>query len=236
MNSPWTLPDYWVWRNYTDAWNKANIGTIMGNSMFVALTTVVLTLIAASLCAYIIARENSIIVKGVFWSMIGLIMLPGSILFIPLYVEISKFGLINSYWGVILPLCAFGIPFAVYVLTDYIRLISQEIFDSATIDGCGRFQTFIRIVLPLMITPVQTVFAIQFIGVWNEYLLPLLILQDKDKLLIPTILATFKIGLLTIDYGVAFAAIIISSLPAILIFIFMNRHFVQGLTAGAVKE
>jgi raffinose/stachyose/melibiose transport system permease protein len=145
-------------------------------------------------------------------------------------------GLINSYWGVILPLSAFGIPFAVYVLTDYIRLISQEIFDSATIDGCGRFQTFVRIVLPLLITPVQTVFAIQFIGVWNEYLLPLLVLQDKDKYLIPTILATFKLGLTTMDYGLAFAAIVISSFPAILIFTFLNRSFVKGLTAGAVKE
>jgi raffinose/stachyose/melibiose transport system permease protein len=204
--------------------------------LFVTITSVLITLFSACLSSYIFARENKIVLKILYWLFLSALVIPGTILFLPLYVEINQMGLIGSYWGVILPNVAFGIPFAIFLMTDFIKSISPELFDSATIDGCSRFQAFYRIVLPLIKTPMQAVIAVQFINVWNDFILPLLILQNPDKQLVPFTLSSFITGLYSTDHGPQFAAIVISSIPCILIFTFMNRQFVNGFISGAVKE
>ena len=204
------------------------------NSAVVALTTVLLVLVLAVCAAYSLARlrpRGSGVLSGLI--MAGLTV-PAIALVVPIYSLVDRAGLFDTYWAVIVPLTALSIPFGVLVGSNYIRAIPREVFEAAMLDGASDLRILVSVVVPIS-RPILSVIAVfTFLAAWNEYLLPLLFLQDVDLKVvtqIPTYFQSQRLG----DTPKIFAANVLISVPIILFYLFLQNTFRKGLSSGAVK-
>lgn len=204
------------------------------NSAVVALTTVLLVLVLAVCAAYSLARlrpRGSGVLSGLI--MAGLTV-PAIALVVPIYSLVDRAGLFDTYWAVIVPLTALSIPFGVLVGSNYIRAIPREVFEAAMLDGASDLRILVSIVVPVS-RPILSVIAVfTFLAAWNEYLLPLLFLQDVDLKVVTQIPTYFQSQRL-VDTPKIFAANVLISVPIILFYLFLQNTFRKGLSSGAVK-
>lgn len=204
------------------------------NSLIVAGTTVLLVLILSITAAYAFALLRP---RGsVFGTVVVLagLSLPGVALIVPLFSVVQGLGLLNTYWAVIVPLCALAIPFGVLVASNFIRSLPVEIYEAGRLDGANDIQFFWHILLP-MCRPILAVVAIfTFLGAWNEYLLPLIFIQSTDMQVLTQVPTYFQ-SERGVDLAKIFAANILISLPVVAAYIGLQRVFRAGLTAGAIK-
>lgn len=204
------------------------------NSAVVALTTVLLVLVLAVCAAYSLARlrpRGSGVLSGLI--MAGLTV-PAIALVVPIYSLVDRAGLFDTYWAVIVPLTALSIPFGVLVGSNYIRAIPREVFEAAMLDGASDLRILVSIVVPIS-RPILSVIAVfTFLAAWNEYLLPLLFLQDVDLKVVTQIPTYFQSQRL-VDTPKIFAANVLISVPIILFYLFLQNTFRKGLSSGAVK-
>ena len=204
------------------------------NRAVVALTTVLLVLVLAVCAAYSLARlrpRGSGVLSGLI--MAGLTV-PAIALVVPIYSLVDRAGLFDTYWAVIVPLTALSIPFGVLVGSNYIRAIPREVFEAAMLDGASDLRILVSIVVPVS-RPILSVIAVfTFLAAWNEYLLPLLFLQDVDLKVVTQIPTYFQSQRL-VDTPKIFAANVLISVPIILFYLFLQNTFRKGLSSGAVK-
>lgn len=204
------------------------------NSAVVALTTVLLVLVLAVSAAYSLARlrpRGSGVLSGLI--MAGLTV-PAIALVVPIYSLVDRAGLFDTYWAVIVPLTALSIPFGVLVGSNYIRAIPREVFEAAMLDGASDLRILVSVVVPIS-RPILSVIAVfTFLAAWNEYLLPLLFLQDVDLKVVTQIPTYFQSQRL-VDTPKIFAANVLISVPIILFYLFLQNTFRKGLSSGAVK-
>jgi len=204
------------------------------NSAVVALTTVLLVLVLAVCAAYSLARlrpRGSGVLSGLI--MAGLTV-PAIALVVPIYSLVDRAGLFDTYWAVIVPLTALSIPFGVLVGSNYIRAIPREVFEAAMLDGASDLRILVSVVVPIS-RPILSVIAVfTFLAAWNEYLLPLLFLQDVDLKVVTQIPTYFQSQRL-VDTPKIFAANVLISVPIILFYLFLQNTFRKGLSSGAVK-
>ena len=204
------------------------------NSAVVALTTVLLVLVLAVSAAYSLARlrpRGSGILSGLI--MAGLTV-PAIALVVPIYSLVDRAGLFDTYWAVIVPLTALSIPFGVLVGSNYIRAIPREVFEAAMLDGASDLRILVSVVVPVS-RPILSVIAVfTFLAAWNEYLLPLLFLQDVDLKVVTQIPTYFQSQRL-VDTPKIFAANVLISVPIVLFYLFLQNTFRKGLSSGAVK-
>ena len=204
------------------------------NSAVVALTTVLLVLVLAVCAAYSLARlrpRGSGVLSGLI--MAGLTV-PAIALVVPIYSLVDRAGLFDTYWAVIVPLTALSIPFGVLVGSNYIRAIPREVFEAAMLDGASDLRILVSVVVPIS-RPILSVIAVfTFLAAWNEYLLPLLFLQDVD-LKVVTQISTYFQSQRLVDTPKIFAANVLISVPIILFYLFLQNTFRKGLSSGAVK-
>lgn len=234
FSSPFSLPMHIEYQNYYIAWIKAKLGIGFLNSMYISFATVVIVVIVSVLASYVLAMVRNRVTKFLYILFIIAVMVPPDVLFLTSYFQLRDFHLINNLWGVILPSVALGIPLSIFILTNFIRDIPGALIDSGTIDGCSRFKILLNIVVPLITAPSGAVIIFQFTGIWNSFMLPLVILR-KDRLkVLPLILNSF-IGQYTIQYGQLFAAIMITFLPVLIVFVIYQKQFMQGVAQGAIK-
>ncbi|MGP3934559.1 carbohydrate ABC transporter permease [Nonomuraea sp. KM88] len=222
------------WRNFVVIVGTTPFLRFLSNSFVIAVVTVALVLIMAMAAAYATAvlrpRGASLITVLI---LAGLSM-PAIALAVPVFSLVQTFGLFDTYWAVIIPLTALSIPFGVLVGGNYIRAIPVEIFEAAKLDGSGSFRTLVSIVVPIC-RPVLSVIAIfSFLAAWNEYLLPLLFLQDVDLKVVTQVPTYFQSQRL-VDTPKVFAANVLISLPIVAVYLALQRTFRRGLTGGAVK-
>ena len=161
-------------------------------------------------------------------------MIPFQVMLAPLFTVVNRLGLINTYVGLILPYLAFGIPYQVFILHGFFRGIPKELSEAALIDGAGHFTTFRRIFLPITLPILAALFILDFVATWNEFAMALVLMQDKDMWTLPLGLMSFQ-GQFSNEYGQFNAAIVITVLPAVIVYLIFQRYFVSGLTSGAVK-
>jgi ABC-type glycerol-3-phosphate transport system permease component len=231
----WGLPSRLRFENYLNVWETARLGRAFFNSFYISIFTVLFVVVISILASYAFAREKSRVMKGIYISFIAAMMVPPDVLFLTIFFQVRDLGLINSLWGVIFPSVSLGLPLSIFILTNYIKDLPQSLFDSAKMDGCSRFRRLISIALPLIKAPLGAVIVFQFTGIWNSFILPLIILRRTELRVLPQALNSF-IGQFTVRYTEMFAAIILTFIPVLLIFIFFQRSFMQGMTQGAVKE
>lgn len=218
---------------YTDVLALSGFARWLFNSTVVAVTATLGTLLVQSMAAYAFARKQFPARDLIFNLVLAGLMVPGAMTLIPLFLIARDFGLINSYAGLIIPSLA-G-PLGVFLLRQYMLGIPQSLLDAARIDGCREFGVYWRIVMPLSLPALGTLSIITFTAHWREFLWPLLIATDDSMKTLPVGLASLR-GQFSTDYGAQMAGTLLSLLPVIVVFLCLQRYFIRGLTAGALKE
>ena len=228
------LPYEWVWRNYWDILAGARYWRVLGNSLIIALLTVALTLALSSMAAFTFAHLRFFGDKFLLnYLQLGLLF-PVATAILPLFIKIRDLGLLNSYWGVVLPQVAFSLAMGVLLLRNAFRQLPVELLDAAMMDGCGYLRYFFFITLPLSGPILSTVAVISFVGSWNAYLLPLIVLDSESRYPWTLGLMAYQ-GQYNTSWQLVLAFITLTILPAILMFLAAQRYIVAGLTAGATK-
>lgn len=234
LHDQFGLPNPITLQNFADALSKGNIPLWFQNSVIVTIASIAITTVVSALAAYSIARFR-FAGRALFYnSMIALMVVPPAVLILPLFVFMVNIGLINSLTGVVIIYSGLLIPFSVYLLVSFFRSLPPELFDAAAIDGCSSFDALWRITLPLSTPALVTLVVVNALFVWNELLIALVFLQSEElKTLMPG-LTLFK-GHFSINEPLIMAGTLIATLPMILLYLFGQRLFVEGLTAGAIK-
>jgi multiple sugar transport system permease protein len=236
----WFMPDiYWIprtftWDNYTKIFDNPSIPVARWflNSIFVSSTITFLILVLDSIAAYAYARMEFRGKRIIFAMLLSTLFLPGIMFLVPNFLTIARVGLLNNYAGVILP--ALSGVFGVFFMRQFFESLPIELEEAAYIDGANRLQTFFYIALPLAAPALATLGIITFLGSWNDFLWPLLILKDSDLLTLPPGLAQLQ-GAYTSEYGQMMAGAVITSLPVLLLYIFLQRYVVESVQTAGLK-
>jgi raffinose/stachyose/melibiose transport system permease protein len=228
-------PTSWAWHNYAAAWKTGGFGTTLVNSLVISVIKVPLGLLFSAMAAYAIAQIRISGRKVIFLLFLLGTMVPFQVLLAPLFGLVNQLGLTNTYIGVILPYIAFGVPYQIFILRGYFREVPSELTEAALIDGASHITIFWRIFLPVSLPALAALFILDFVATWNEFAMALVLLQDSGKWTLPLGLMAFQ-GQFASAYGPLNAAIVMTVLPATLVYLIFQRYFVSGLTMGAVKE
>ena len=235
MNSsafaPPTEPQF---SNYAAAWTRGRFGTTFFNSTIITVIKVPLGLFISAMAAYALAkiefRGNKLLLVVILFGT----MIPFQVMLAPLFTLVNGLHLIDTYPGVILPYLAFGIPYQVFILHGFFRGIPKELSEAARIDGASHFVIFWRIFLPVTLPVLAALLILDFVSTWNEFAMALVLLQDQNMWTLPLGLSAFQ-GQFSRDYGQLNSAIVMTVLPATIVYLIFQRYFVSGLTSGAVK-
>ena len=214
--------------------NVKKIHYALVNSIVIALTVTLLTLVFGSLSAYTVARLR---LRWVMWLMsvnVFARFVPIIVLMIPLYVTFRQLGLLNSIWGVIIALTGFLLPYGILILAPYFATIPRELEEAARIDGCSRFAAFLRITLPLSTPALASYGAIVFIIAWNDLLIPLILNNRAEFMTLPVVIASL-VGDVFVFFNLMMAICLIALAPTVILVLLLRRFVVEGLSAGAVK-
>ncbi|CDZ56288.1 carbohydrate ABC transporter permease [Neorhizobium galegae] len=233
--NPFGLPVEWQWSNYTDIIISKRYWLQMSNSLIIALLTVFLTLTFGAMAAFCFAHIRFFGTDYlVNYFLIGL-MFPAATAILPLYIRIRDLGLVDTYWGVVLPQVAFGMGMSIMLFRNYFRNLPSELFDAAFVDGCGYMRFFWHITLPLSRPIIATVGIISFVGSWNSYIVPLIMLNSESRYPWPLGIMIYR-GEFSTEWQLVLAFITLTILPTIIAFFLAQKHIIAGLTAGAVKS
>ncbi len=228
------VPKSLQWSNYIVAWQKANFTVLFRNSFAVTLNALVLTILISSLAAYAFARLNFRGRNLIFNILLLGIMIPGQTVLIPLFLTMKQLGLLDTLYALILAYTAFGMISTTFILTSFFRTVPQELLDQAKIDGCSHLNIYARIMMPLARPAIATVGIFLFLGNWNELILALTLIQNDLRKTVPLGLITF-VGQYKIEYGQLAAALAWATIPVLIVYIALQKEFIKGLTAGALK-
>mgnify|MGYP005763872825 FL=1 len=230
----WGLPESWSLTNYINAIVKGGVIRYFGNSVIIAVSSVLVTVILATMVSYAIARMKWKLSKAVYGIFILGMTVPIYGLIIPLFSIFKTLGLLNTHLAVIIPQIGLGFPMAVFIICGFMRSIPGELEEAAIIDGCSVYRCFGSVVLPIARSSIVTVAVVQFINVWNDLLLPRIFLTDSDKMTLPVGLTNFQ-AMYSTDYVGMIAAVIITIIPSIIVYILLHRQIMEGMVSGAVK-
>ena len=217
---------------YGEVFSRFPFLQTIGNSLFISVTFTLITLVSASMAAFAFAKvrfKGSGVILKLYLAMM---MIPTQVTMIPLFVIMNRLGLIDSYASVILP--SIFKPFAVFMLVQQMRSIPNDYLDAARVDGAGIFSVYARIALPMCAPTLATLAVTTFMESWNDYLWPLLMLTDRNKMTLPIALSTLN-GQYNTEYNVLMAGSLISMIPIIIIYLCAQKQFKNGLMAGGIK-
>ena len=221
------------WENFYYAWTKGGFGQYFLNSLFYTVVVVTAIVLFSSLAAYAFSRLEFPFKNFFYLLLIASMMIPIPGAFIALFVLLKMLGLVNTRIGYILPQINMGLPFAIFLLKTFFDKLPRDLEDAARIDGCSRLGIWLHVALPLARPALAVVIIFNTLMVWNEYLLAMLILQDKSKMPLPRGLMVFQ-GVHLIDYPLLMAGMTITVVPVIIVYLLMQRHIIKGITAGAL--
>ena len=234
LNSNWTLPNPIEWGNYLFGLRVTL--RYIGNSIIVSGAVLILTLLAATFAAYAFSRIE---VKGrkiTYSLIISLLMVPSVVTLIPLFLVIRHLGLLNTYWGMILPQVAGSLPVAIFLLKTFFDDIPSDLFAAAKIDGAGDMKIIRCILMPLCAPIFSTLAIINVLASWNLFVLPLIVVKDASLRTIPLGMTFVKVEqYLEFKPGMMMAAYVIASIPLIIVFFIALKPFMKGMTQGGVK-
>ncbi|MCO8274331.1 carbohydrate ABC transporter permease [Actinoplanes sp. TRM 88003] len=236
LNSPWSLPASPQWDNWARAWTAASIGRYFLNSLIVVGSALVLTMLLGSLVAYALARYEFRGNRAIYYTFVAAMFFPVFLALVPLFFVVQQLGLLGTYAGLILVYTAYAVPFTVFFLHSFFRTLPSEIAEAAFLDGCSHGAVFFRVMLPLARPGLVAVGIFNFLGLWNQYLLPLVLNPDPDRYVLAQGLAALSVSQgYRSDWSGLFAGLTIAMLPVLIAYVAFQRHIRAGMTAGAVK-
>lgn len=234
LASPFTLPDPFVWSNYTNVLGSRDFWRQCANSVMVMLATTFLVLALASTAAFVFARFEFRSRELVFTYFSFGLLFPSTIAILPLYILVRQIGLVDSLWGIILPQVAFQLPLSVLILRNFFLGIPREIEDASYVDGATPLEFFWRILLPLARPGLSAVAVLTMVTSWNNFFLPLVVINTDKRWTLPLGTMQYQ-GQFGTDWGRVLAFVSIAMVPAIVFYLFAERQIIAGLTAGSVK-
>jgi len=233
--NPLGLPARLQWENLASAWRNASLGPSLLHSAELAGLTILMVCLTAAPCAYVLARQ-----QGRGWRFLGFyfmasITVPAQLYLFPLYFLFAKLGLVNSIPAVALIYTAMFSPFAIFLLRTYVLAIPKALEEAAQVDGAKPWQTFLYVILPMMRPGLLTVAIIVGLNAWNEFVIAVTFLQNENN--VTAIVKFYNLtGQYSTDWGEMLAAAVIIVLPVVVVFVLLQRRFIEGMTAGAVKS
>ncbi|MGB3307856.1 MAG: carbohydrate ABC transporter permease [Thermomicrobiales bacterium] len=234
--SPWDLPATLQWKNFDHAWNNAHIGRYVLNSVIVIAMSLTGTLLVSAMASYVIARFQFPGNRVLFYIFMAGLMFPVFLGLVPLYFLMSDLHIKDTYWGLALVYIAYSLPFTIFFLVGFFKTLPGEVAEAGIVDGASQYQVFFQIMLPMAKPGLIAMGIFNFLGQWNQYLLPLVLMQDENKRVLSQ-----GLGMLAIqqgyqnDYGALFAAMTITMVPTLIVYIIFQKRLESGLTAGALK-
>jgi multiple sugar transport system permease protein len=229
------VPSHPTIDNYRALFVVMPFARYFGNSMFVAVATMLLTLAVSVTAAYAFVRFQFPGRRVMILGMLLVYMLPSIVLLVPLLVIFRTLGMINTYQSLILAETTHAVPFAVWLLTGYFAALPRELEESALVDGCTPFQALLRIVLPLSVPGIVAAGLFVFIASWNNFLFAYMFTSGEDVRTLPVVTRFFVQGEADFHWGIIMASAVMTTLPVALLFLFFQRYLIRGLTAGSVK-
>lgn len=230
---PTWLPEQPTLANFRGLFDRLSFPQYFFNSTLVAVVVTVGNIVFCSMLGYALAKIDFPGRTWLFRLVLGTLMVPGMVTFVPLFVLVSNLGLVNTFPGLFLPFLV-G-PFGVFLMRQFISGLPDELLDAARVDGAGELRIFTRVVMPLSMPAVATLGILTFLGSWNSFLWPLVVATTEDKYTLPVALALYSVGQNSTEYGLLLAGATVVVIPVLLVFLAFQRYFVQGIAMTGIK-
>lgn len=234
--SPWAPPVELQWDNFARAWTKAHVGDYLLNTLIVVVPALVLTLIISAMAAYVLARFEFVGRRFLFYMFLSGMLFPVFLALVPLFNLVNQLKMLNTFHGLILVYIAYSLPFTIFFLTGFFKTLPTEIEESAIMDGANPYQVFFKVMLPMASPGLISMGIFNFLGMWNQYVLPLVLISDESKYMLSQGLAfmLFK-QFYENDWSALFAALTIIMVPTLIVYITFQKQIQDGITTGALK-
>lgn len=234
--SPFTLPAKAQFINYAHAWSTAGIGRYFMNTVIVVGAALVIVMLLGAMCAYVLARFKFFGSRAIYYLMLAGLTFPVFLAIVPLFFVLRGFGLLNTLPGLIITYVAFALPFTVFFLYAFFRALPYEISEAAAIDGAGDWRTFFSIMLPMARPGLASVAIFNFLGLWNQFLIPVALNTNEKNYVLSQGLAAFasQAGY-SVDFGALFAAVVITVAPVLVVYVIFQRQLQGSVSQGTMK-
>jgi len=232
--NPLGLPADWQWANFAEAWRVGHFDRYFLNSIYVVVPTVLIVLVFSTLAAFAFSQFRFKAKGLLFAVLLVALTVPLDILIIPLFYDLLGMGLLNTHWALILPQAAATLPFGILLLRSFMEDVPKEILDAARIDGCSNSRLLYHIVIPLSRPALASLLVFTFMWTWNQFLLPVVLVQDDLMRTLPVGLNYFQ-GRYSTDIPLLMAGAAICFLPIVIVYVIFQRQFIKGIAAGALK-
>ncbi|MFD0675931.1 MULTISPECIES: carbohydrate ABC transporter permease [unclassified Paenibacillus] len=235
VTPPQWIPDAPTWESFIRIWNDYPFATYFANSVYIVLAATIISLVFSAMAGYGASRFRFRGKSAFLTFLLVTQMFPSIMLLIPFYKVLKTLGLIDTHMGLILVYISFTIPFCTWMMMGFFQGIPKELDEAATIDGCGRIRTFVQIILPLSLPGIAATAIYSFLQGWNEYMFALILTTSEEMKTLPVGIGQLN-GFYKIVWNDMMAASFVSSLPLVILFLFLQKYFISSLTAGAVKQ
>jgi ABC-type glycerol-3-phosphate transport system permease component len=229
----WGPPNPWMWSNYADGWRA--VQRSLFNSVWLALASTGITVLASALAGYAFARHRFPAKEPLYYSFLALMMIPAVLTLIPRYILVKNMGIVDTPWVLILPWSAGDAAFGILLCRGFFATISEELFEAGRVDGATELQLFAWIATPLSLPILVTLGIVHAFRSYNDYIWPLITINSSDLQVVTVALTQFNAGYGLIDYGPRFAGYLLAAVPLLIMFLLGMRYFIRGMTAGALK-
>ena len=236
LASPFSLPAHWGFDNYAHAWTDAGIRQFFVNTVIVVGAALVLVMLLGAMCAYVLARFTFPGVRFIYYLMLAGLTVPIFLAIVPLFFVLKNIGLINTLPGLIMVYVAFALPFTVFFLYAFFKTLPNDVYESALIDGAGEWRAFFRIMLPMARPGIAAVAIFNFLGLWNQFLLPVALNTDQSRYVLTQGMASFasQAGY-AVDFGALFAAVVITVVPVLIVYVIFQRRLEGSVSRGTFR-
>jgi multiple sugar transport system permease protein len=229
---PPLLPDAPTLDNYRELFSRAGMLRYLANSLLLAAAVTLLSLVLNTMAGYAFAKLAFAGRERIFKLLIAALVIPGQVAMMPLFLMLKEMGLVNSYGGIVVPAMA-GI-FGIYLVRQYARTIPDELIEAARVDGAGELRIFFTVVVPLLRPVLASLAVFTFLGSWNDFMWPLIVLTDEELQTLPVALASLSREHVQ-DNELMMAGSVVTVVPVLVLFLLLQRHYIQGLLLGGVK-
>jgi raffinose/stachyose/melibiose transport system permease protein len=234
VDSPFSLPASIDFKNYADAFEKMNFMNAFGNSIIITVFSVAVIIMTASIGAYFLVRHKWRINSVIFAVLVASMIVPFQTIMIPLVTIYGRLELLNSKPMLIFMYAGFGQAFAIFIFHGFIKNVPFEMEEAALIDGCNKLQSFFKVVLPILKPVITTVLILDVLWIWNDFLLPSLVLLSPRQRTLP--LSTYNFfTAFSVDFAPLMAGIVLTILPVLIVYLFCQKRIIEGVVQGAIK-
>ncbi|MET4782748.1 carbohydrate ABC transporter permease [Glaciihabitans sp. UYNi722] len=236
LGSPFTLPSHVNFDNYVAAFTTAGIGSFLLNTVVVVFGALVVTMLFGSMCAYVLARFQFPGSRGIYYLMLAGLTFPIFLAIVPLFFVLKSIGLLNTLPGLILTYAAFALPFTVFFMFSFFKALPNSIAEAAALDGAGEWRTFFQVMLPMARPGLATVAILNFVGLWNQFLLPVALNSDVKNYVLTQGMAAFasQAGY-SVDFGQLFAGVVMTVIPVLIVYLIFQRQLQGSVSQGTNK-